>query len=223
LAAVWLWLPLKPPALMLAGEVLMSSDGSVTHWIGQLKAGEQAAAQPLWEAYFRRLVGLARKKLAGARYPTDDPEDVALSAFDSFCRGAEHGRFPQLADREDLWRLLVTITARKVIDLRNREHALKRGGVPGEAALPGSPAAAVDVDLEQVVGTEPTPAFAAEVADECRRLLDRLGDEELRALAVLKMEGHTNVEIAGLRGCALATVERRLRLIRDTWQKEGAR
>jgi DNA-directed RNA polymerase specialized sigma24 family protein len=201
----------------------MSSTGSVTHWIHQLKAGEQAAAQPLWEAYFQRLVHLARKKLSGARYPSVDEEDVALSALASFCRGAEHGRFPQLADRENLWRLLVTITARKVIDLRNREHAAKRGGVPGEAARAGPPAAAVEVALEQVVGTEPTPAFAAEVADECRRLLDRLGDAGLRALALLKMEGYTNVEIAGQLGCGLATVERRLRLIRGIWEKEGAR
>jgi DNA-directed RNA polymerase specialized sigma24 family protein len=202
----------------------MSSDGSVTHWIHQLKAGEQAAAQPLWEAYFRRLVGLARKKLCGARYPSADEEDVALSAFDSFCRGAERGRFPKLDDREELWRLLVRITARKVIDLHNREHAVKRGGVPGEVALRGSPAAAaVEVDLEQVVGTEPSPDFAAEVADECRRLLDRLGDDELRKLALLKMEGHTNEESAEELRCARVTVERRLRLIRETWEKEVAR
>jgi DNA-directed RNA polymerase specialized sigma24 family protein len=213
-----------PTISIPSGEIAMSSNGSVTHWIRQLEAGEQAAAQPLWQAYFQRLVHLARKKLSGARYPDVDEEDVALSAFDSFCRGAEHGRFPQLADREDLWRLLVVITARKVIDLRNREHALKRGGVAGDAALPGSPAAAaVEVDLEQVVGTEPTPAFAAEVADEYRRLLDRLGDDGLRALALLKMEGYTNVEIAGRLGCGLATVERRLRLIRGIWEKEGAR
>ena len=52
------------------------------------------------------------------------------------------------------------------------------------------------------------------------RLLDRLGDDELRSVARWKMEGHTNEEIASQLGCALATVERRLRLIRKRWEKE---
>jgi len=61
----------------------------------------------LWERYFRRLVGLARKKLRAAPRRAADEEDVALSAFDSFCRGAKLDRFPQLHDRLDVWQLLV--------------------------------------------------------------------------------------------------------------------
>jgi hypothetical protein len=67
----------------------MSSEGSVTQWLGQLQAGDPAAVQPLWERYFQRLVGLARLKLRGAPRRAADEEDVALSAFDSFCRNAE--------------------------------------------------------------------------------------------------------------------------------------
>jgi len=44
----------------------MSSEGSVSNWIGRLKAGDPAAAQRLWERYFERLVGLARTQLRGA-------------------------------------------------------------------------------------------------------------------------------------------------------------
>src|SRR5260370_6120356 len=85
------------------------SEGSVTRWIGDLKSGGESAAQQLWERYFERLVRLARKKLQKARRPraVEDEEDAALSAFDSFCRGVDRGRFPRLADRDDLWRLLV--------------------------------------------------------------------------------------------------------------------
>src|SRR5262249_14633252 len=84
----------------------MSPEGSGTHWLGPLKAGDAAAAQPLWERYFRRLAGLARKKLQGSPRLAADGEDVAQSAFKSFYRGAEQGRFPDLRDRDDLWRLL---------------------------------------------------------------------------------------------------------------------
>ena len=203
----------------------MSSPQSVTHWIGRLKAGDQAAAQQLWQRYFRRLVGLARKRLRGTPRRAADEEDVALSAFDSFCRSAERGRFPQLSDRGDLWPLLVLITARKALDLVAHERRKKRGGgaVLGESALLG-PAIAPEAErgLEQILGREPTPEFAAQVADECRRLLGRLGDAELRAIALWRMEGDSEDEIAAKLYCAPRTVRRRLRLIRSIWGEEGA-
>src|SRR4051794_14027889 len=105
----------------------MSSEGSVTHWIARLKAGDHAAAQPLWEGYCRRLAALARARLRAAPRRAADEEDVALSAFDSFCRRAERGQFPRLADRDDLWQLLVVITERKAIDLMRREGRQSRG------------------------------------------------------------------------------------------------
>jgi hypothetical protein len=103
---------------------------SVTCWLGNLREGDLAAAQPLWERYFSRLVVVARGKLKRVRRSTagEDEEDAALSAFNSFCGGAARGRFPQLADRGDLWRLLVVITARKAMAQAHREGRKKRGG-----------------------------------------------------------------------------------------------
>jgi RNA polymerase sigma factor (sigma-70 family) len=203
----------------------MSPDGSVTNWIEQLRAGNRAAAQQLWERYFPRLVGLARKKLQemGLARRAIDEEDVALSAFDSFCRGVEQGRFPQLSDRDDLWKLLVTITARKAIDLREHENRQKRGGgnVDGESVLDGlfgSEDGAAGIG--QVVGNEPTPELAAQLAEEFQRLLRKLPDEGLRLIALAKLEGYTNEEVAAMRGCAVPTVERRLSLIRALWKQE---
>src|SRR3954469_4560656 len=100
--------------------------GSVTYWVEQLKAGHRDVAQRLWQDYHSQLVRLARKKLGDLPRRAADEEDVALSAFDSFCRAAEVGRFPQLADRDDLWQVLVLITARKACDLRQHEGRDKR-------------------------------------------------------------------------------------------------
>ena len=76
---------------------------STTHWVHQLKAGNRDAAQELWERYYRRLVELARRRLSTkAVNGVADEDDIALSAFASFYRAAEAGRFPQLADRNDL-------------------------------------------------------------------------------------------------------------------------
>jgi DNA-directed RNA polymerase specialized sigma24 family protein len=207
---------------LTGGAMAGSSSASVTHWIELLKAGDPVAAQKLWEGYFQRLVGLARKKLQGIRRRAADEEDVALSAFDSFCRGAEQGRYPQISDRDDLWQHLVLITARKAIDLVHHERRQKRGGgaVRGESALLTPENSSVNAGMEQVADAQPTPAFAAEVAEECQRLLVQLGDGELRAVALWKMEGYTNEEIAAKLGCVPRTVERKLWRIRSIWAKE---
>jgi DNA-directed RNA polymerase specialized sigma24 family protein len=194
----------------------VAGEGSVTDWIGQLKAGDSVAAERLWGRYFQRLVGLARNQLRGTPQRAADEEDVALSAFDSFCRGAEHGRFPELLHRDSLWRLLVTITLRKAHDLRRDERRQKRGG--GEVLTESE--LAVGAGLEQLVSREPSPELAAQIAEQCRRLLGCLNDGALQSLALWKMEGYTNEELAARLGCGLRTVERKLRLIRQLWQEE---
>jgi hypothetical protein len=105
-----------------------TGEGSVTRWLGDLKSGGDAAAKHVWGRYSDRLVRLARRKLQARAGAAEDEEDAALSAFDSFCRGAAQGRYPRLDDRDDLWRLLVVITVRKAHDLAERENAQKRGG-----------------------------------------------------------------------------------------------
>src|SRR6266545_4470417 len=116
----------------------MSPDESVTHWLNLLQGGDPRAAQQLWERYFHRLVGLARAKLQGHPRRAADEEDVALSVFRCLCEGASRGRFPELEDRDDLWRLLVTLTERKAYNLARDERRLKRGGgaVVGEGGSP---------------------------------------------------------------------------------------
>lgn len=191
----------------------MPAADPVTVWLGQLQAGNSAAVRPLWDRYFHRLVGLARKRLASAPNRAADEEDVALSAFDSFCRNAEAGKFPDLADRDSLWRMLAQFTLRKTAHHLRDAGRLKRGG--GAAAGDG---AAV---WEDVLGREPDPAVAAEVADECDRLLTALGDPDLRQVALLRMDGHAVDEVAHRVGCAPRSVKRKLQLIRDIWEREA--
>ncbi len=199
----------------------MSVDASVTQWIAQLKAGDLTAAQPLWDRYFRQMVARARRKLADAPRRAGDEEDVALSAFHSFCQAAEQGRFPRLEDRGDLWQLLLVITDRKAGKLVRRENRRRRGGgqVLDEAANTAERMTVADF-LAQVPAPGPTPELVALVGDECRRLLQALGDAQLQQAALLKMEGYTVPEIAAQMGWAPRTVKRWLHLIRRTWAKE---
>jgi DNA-directed RNA polymerase specialized sigma24 family protein len=204
----------------------MSSIRSVTQWIALLKAGDQAAAQPLWQRFALRLAQLARARLRDAPRRAADEEDVVQSVFDSLCRGAKEGRFPRLSDRDDLWHLLVVLTARKAANLAKHERRHKRGGgqviTAVDLALPADTSGDF-VGLDAIAGGEPTPQFAALVAEEYRRLLDALGDQQLRDIARLKTEGYTNEEVAARLGCTGRTVRRRLQLIRKQWEKEWPR
>jgi DNA-directed RNA polymerase specialized sigma24 family protein len=195
----------------------MATPGSITQYLADLQAGDPVAAQRLWEAYFQRLVELARRRLRAVPRTAADEEDVALSAFDSFLRSAGQARFPKLNDRDDLWQVLLLITQRKASDLIEHESRGKRDWrrlQPGENVQP--------TPLADLAGSEPDPAFAAEVADQCRRLLNSLADDTLRTIAIRKMEGYASTEIAAELHCSLATVERRLRLIRKEWEAELA-
>jgi DNA-directed RNA polymerase specialized sigma24 family protein len=202
---------------------MSAPQGSITGWFQALQDGDRDGARKLWDRFSRRLLGLARQKLRHAPRRAADEEDVALSAFDSFCRGVEKGRFSDLLDRDDLWQLLVLITVRKAIDLHHHEARLKRGGQETIEVHSAAPADAFDpAGLTGLLSREPSPELAAIMAEECSRLLGRLQDEELRAIVLLRMEGYTDDEIAERLGCARRTVQRRLRLIRQLWEQEAA-
>jgi DNA-directed RNA polymerase specialized sigma24 family protein len=196
----------------------MAQKGSVSRWLGPLQQGDPEAAQQLWQRYFLSLVQLARQRLRQALRRAADEEDVALSAFDSFCRNAEQGAFPQLQDRHDLWRLLAVITLRKAGRVLRDEGRLKRGGPARTAAAAGD--GDPDALLALALSREPTPALAAQMTDEYERLLRLLGDDQLRQVAVLRMAGHSVEEVAAQVGCAPRSVKRKLQTIRNLWEHE---
>lgn len=183
---------------------------SITRLIGLARDGQPEAVEQLWQVYFHKLVAVARKKLAPATRRIADEEDVALSAFASFWNGARQDRFPQLTDRSALWPLLVAITANKCTDLVRRETRKKRGA----GAAPATSA------IEDLVGREPAPEFACQLADQLAHLLQRLdetGDPNLRRVALLRMNGLTHAEIATELGYVRETVSRKLQLIELCW------
>jgi DNA-directed RNA polymerase specialized sigma24 family protein len=203
---------------------MAEEEGSVTNWMKGLQ-GEAAAvaSHALWERYFERLARLARARLGSAPRGPSDEEDIALSVLDSFFRGAAAGRYPDLKNREDLWRLLITITTRKAYNQRRDETRQKRGGgrMVTAAALAGAESDCDDF-LAQVICEKLTPESASIVTDEYRRLIGSLGDESLRVVALMKLEGYSNEEIARGLDCGLRTVERKLDVIRKRWLAEGS-
>ncbi len=198
------------------------SDDEVTAWLSGLVAGNTQAQSAVWERYFEQLIRLAHRKLVGMPRSAADEEDVALSAFHSFFRGVQAGRFPKLDDRHDLWKILVTITVRKAAAQRKRSMAQKRGGGRiREIAASQRPADSGDSSqLSSFLGHEATPDAAAMVAETVCQMIEQLDDEALQRIACLKMEGYTNEEIAQKLDRTTRTIERKLERIRRTWSRQ---
>jgi RNA polymerase sigma factor (sigma-70 family) len=192
----------------------MSGDGSVSRWINGLKAGEQEAAQSLWERYAGQLVSMARRRLGTAPRSVMDEEDVAQTVFSTICRGATDGRFQQVKNRDELWWLLVAITRQNVADHIRREGALKRGAgrVHSESQFVNAEGESA---FDLMMADEPTPDFIAMLDEQFQRLLALLRDDRLREIVILRLEGYTVAEIASKLGIGIRAVERKLQLIRS--------
>jgi DNA-directed RNA polymerase specialized sigma24 family protein len=188
----------------------MSSRGSVTLWIEQLKAGEEAALAKLHKRYWPELVRLARKRLRGAPCRASDDEDVAEAALWSFYRGLRAGRVPQLTNRNDLVALLTHLVACKAANQIKHEVGVQKrdaGRTQGDSVLDR---------LAEAPG--PSPLEQALLNDCYDRYVSAL-PQPLRDIAELHLSGCTHKEIADQIGCVVRTVERKLALISEKWQK----
>lgn len=199
------------------------TENSVTQWIADLKSGDPKAAEQLADRYFNRLVTLARRQLGNAPRRVADEEDIAVSVFQRLCTGADKGAFPQLDDRNDLWAVLLTVTKGKVADQIKYLTRQKRGGgdVRGHSVFQRGEDIG-PAGFEQCVEEELTPEFIAQLDEEHQRLLNLLRDDSQRRIAVWKMEGYSNDDIADRLQISVKSVERKLRHIREKWAGEVA-
>ena len=189
---------------------------SVTKLIQKVKDHDPEAAGGIWKRYFERLLPRARAKLQTGPARVVDEEDVLVSVFDRFFRAAGEGRFDRLNDRDDLWQILLMLTDRKVIDSQRHASAEKRGSghVIGESQMP------VDLtELQELVDHEPTPEVVAIFNENLSWAIHRLSDDKTREVAILKLEGYNNREIAEKLSISNSSVERKLRVIRTVWQE----
>jgi DNA-directed RNA polymerase specialized sigma24 family protein len=195
--------------------VANDSAGSITHFFAELRAGNRAAAEPLCRRFLPRLLGLARQTLAGRPQRASDAEDAVQSALVAFWQQAEAGALAGDLNRDNLWNLLGVMTVRKALRQARRERAAKRGGgrIFAASDLAGDADDSNPGDLAQALAILPTAEFDL----CCEELLLSL-DEELRQFAVLRLLGHSTAQIAGLLDCTQRKVQRKLELVRLSWE-----
>ena len=197
--------------------------GSITRWIIALQDGDdrEAPVQGLWARYFDKMTRKARALMGGAPHASVDEEDVALSAIENVCRGLANGRYPDVCNRGDLAKLLATVTRRRAANqIRNQKRAKRGGGREiGSHALNGEDSES-GIGMGQFPSPGLTPDRTASEREELERLLELLSDESLRLMALLKLEGYTNEQIAVGLDCGVRSVERGLSKIRNVWERE---
>lgn len=197
-------------------------DVSISRLFADLKAGRKEAADELWTLYFDRLVQVAKRRLTGVPKRVADEEDVAVSVFKSLCAGADRGRFAAHVRRDDLWRLLLHLTRQKAADYVREQTRQKRGGgeVRGDSVFRQAGDNSAAGDMAQFAIDEPTPEYLVMMNEEHARLLELLPDDALRDVAIRRMEGDSNEEIAAALNVSVRSVERKLKLIRGSWEYE---
>lgn len=191
----------------------------ITVWVQQLADRPETSMEVIWQQYYEKLISVARRRLRGMPRRQLDEEDIVVDAMNSLFAGVQAGRFPDLNDRNDLWKILLTITARKAAKAIRANVAQKRGGgaLRGESVFVRPGDDGDGAGIANVLGREPSPEFADEVVRQCEELLGDLDDPVLTQIAALKLEGYTHEDIAERLGIAVRSVERKLARIRQCW------
>ena len=191
-----------------------SGNDSISEWIAGLKEGQQRAAAKLWTRFFHQIRSVARQKLGAVPGAARDEEDLAMSTMQAVFAGAQEGRFEQFENRDDFWQLVLVILSRKASNIRRTLLARKETLV-SDLTNPGIPDNPWQI-LEQAAQTRPLEYGIDSLGIECEELLALLEDR-LQRVALLKMAGMTNEEIAASLQRSVTSIERYLQTIRKTW------
>lgn len=196
--------------------------GSVSYWLSQLKEGDARAAGELWHRYSPDLLAVSRKRLSRLPRGYVDEDDISQSVFRCVCEGVIGGQLATVKSRDDLWFLLVAVTTRKIANYIESQMAQKRGEgkVRTESSLGCGSDETIRFYFDTMPSDIPPPEISAMLDEQYAHLLSKLGTDNLRMLAELRIAGYTVSEIASQMSLSTRSIERKLSLIRDKWKAE---
>ena len=198
----------------------MEINSSVTDWITQLRNGHSSACDKLWPFYLQRLTSLICQKLETSRTEVSDEEDVLIDTCEVCFRKIKEGNYPNISSRHDLWRLLTKIATRKSIDqIRRSRKGVDRLRLDSTHVTNNSGIGTEYNHIDNLPGAEPTPEFAAMVADESRHRLNQL-PTKMVSVVKLRLQGFTLKQITEKTDVSLPTVQRYLSYVREIWSED---
>lgn len=189
----------------------MDSTSTITRWIRLVRNSDEHAARKLWEQYAARLRTLARQWIRSTG-PWDE-EDIVVSAYQTLFQKLQSGQFVNVDSRDTFWALLTIIAARKAKDFGRRDRALKRGGIRTISLD--------NANEKELISTDSQSEMDFLITEECLVLIDQLEDPDLKHVALLRLEGLSNQEIAEQLKFSQRSVQRIVKLIKEIWEKKA--
>ena len=203
---------------------MTESELATSRWLPELKAGDDKALGIVWQRFFEKIIVVARNRLRDVPKRVEDEEDIALSAFRRLHQMAGREKLGAIRHSDELWGLLVAITAGKVADLVRRQTADKRGGgkVRGGSAFAKKSASGESDGIQDWFTTDLSPEALLVVEEEVDRLLNLLPDPTTRQIAEMFLEGVPKTEIASTLDISRSTVYLKLDTVLAIWRAEIA-
>lgn len=192
-------------------------------WIEGLSEGDQQVATEIFQQHLELLKRLAKTRLPPGVRRLADEDDIANSVFKSFFKGVQNDRFPKLETDDDLWQIFGMLVKNKVAGQIRHLSRKKRGGgkVRGESIFAGEGGDTMLGGLNNLPSGQQTADQAMQAQEDFDAMLEKLPDEPLREIAVLKLNSLTNREIASKLDISERSVERKLQRIRNRWEAEA--
>ncbi len=172
--------------------------------VERCRAGDEQAAQILFNRFVERLLVLAQRRIGHRLAGRVDAEDVVQSVFRTFFCRLRADQFT-FAEQDDLFKLLVRITVHKTLRQIAFHQAAKR-----DAMLETPHGSTTQERLLAVVDGEPTPEVIVAFTDYLENFLGKLSELDRRILE-LRLQGYTSEEIAQ----QLGTYDRKVRRVLD--------
>ena len=197
----------------------MNSDnklGSISHWLANPGNGQNPyGAQLLMQRFGARLIRLARRQFQTSRDPAYDEEDLALSTIQAFHQQLTKDSLSRPANREQLWKLLVTIALNKSRDvLRHNAQPKRPSDNASKELIERRTKEAYDLMTQ-------SPDWPSMIADQCEFLLKLLDKQdssgELKKIALMRLDGASKAQIARELGYTRFTISARINLIQAIW------
>lgn len=192
-----------------------SQDISIHALLAGLRNENSTTEEFVYQAYLPRLTQLSAKLMGGFTAASEDECDVAHSTLKSFMLRARGGQALDLPSHDSLWALLAEMARCKAANRIRDERTLKRGGgrVLNATDFSGDQCNQSPIDLA------PDELYAGDLDLACEELLNFLPNDELRQIAILLFQGHTQREIMDLMNRkSPAAIQRKVALIRSYWQ-----
>ncbi len=179
--------------------------------LANVRAGDEQAAEAIFQRYVQRLTLLARTRLSSRLASRTDPEDIVMSAWRSFFVAARAGRF-SLQRSGDLWRLLVSITLHKLYR-QARRHSTEKRSIKLEQSVDWS-----DDHWQPIDDREPSPEEAIALADELQSILEQALPAD-RIVLQMRLQGESVEAIAQEIHSSERTVRRTVARLCDSMQQ----